>query len=547
LIERIPGAAFTGGDGTFDLRGNPPVFPPSPLPVTLPTRAEVLPVFTLSDGQVVPRDMVIGDAVNGFHLKIGLLVQKSQAGGITLADLLGRTSAANPKFDMTNIISDNSGNHQYTLTASGVNRILALGPPYNTWPIAGGSALTSGYARALFQAVNTLTNVNANDLFDLVKAGFILFDAAFSASNTAGLVDYYNQYPVRYEAPGFVEGASRFCIDDEIYYIGSATLGREAFTSAKTARAISLSALVSSAGFWNSNANPFGSGRNWETIWAISALAFAVNNNPTSKFWARLETGGAGEYREGYTSLYVYSKEGGDKHNLTACDEQLGEIRGNEEKMNAVRWYNDEVEADAQQGTYFNNGGQYWGTLRAIPTGYGSWGVQLHGRDVGDDRDLWILNVGEMDNADIQTGQKKGFTGVGFGTYANGRGVNNLNGLDRQAFMEIQDAADGPWAGAHVRTQSDAQESLDAIRDAIERKDKVRATLGAYINRLENTITNLEIQAENLQASESRISDVDMALEMTNFVRNQVLTQAAVSMLSQANSLPQMALSLLNS
>ena len=64
-------------------------------------------------------------------------------------------------------------------------------------------------------------------------------------------------------------------------------------------------------------------------------------------------------------------------------------------------------------------------------------------------------------------------------------------------------------------------------------------------NRLENTITNLQIQAENLQAAESRISDVDVANEMTNFVRNQILTQSAVAMLAQANQLPQMAMQLM--
>ena len=127
-----------------------------------------------------------------------------------------------------------------------------------------------------------------------------------------------------------------------------------------------------------------------------------------------------------------------------------------------------------------------------------------------------------------------------------GVAINNILGLDRQSFVEIQNAADGDWVGAHVRSQSHAQEALDAIQAAIERKDKIRAQLGSYQNRLENTITNLEIQAENLQQSESRISDMDMATEMTTFVKNQVLTQAAISMLSQANSLPQMALSLLN-
>ena len=76
-------------------------------------------------------------------------------------------------------------------------------------------------------------------------------------------------------------------------------------------------------------------------------------------------------------------------------------------------------------------------------------------------------------------------------------------------------------------------------------KDKIRAHLGAMQNRLENTVTNLTVQSENLQAAESRIRDVDVATEMTNFVRNQVLTQSAVAMLSQANSMPQMALQLI--
>jgi flagellin len=99
-------------------------------------------------------------------------------------------------------------------------------------------------------------------------------------------------------------------------------------------------------------------------------------------------------------------------------------------------------------------------------------------------------------------------------------------------------------AGYTVSTQQAAQQSLEAINQAIISKDKIRAALGATQNRLENTISNLQIQAENMQAAESRISDVDVATEMTEFVRNQVLTQAAVAMLSQANSLPQLALQL---
>lgn len=96
-----------------------------------------------------------------------------------------------------------------------------------------------------------------------------------------------------------------------------------------------------------------------------------------------------------------------------------------------------------------------------------------------------------------------------------------------------------------VSTQHSAQMALETINTAIARKENARAALGAVQNRLENTITNLSIQAENIQAAESRISDIDVAGEMTEFVRSQILTQAAVSMLAQANSLPQLALRLM--
>ncbi len=101
------------------------------------------------------------------------------------------------------------------------------------------------------------------------------------------------------------------------------------------------------------------------------------------------------------------------------------------------------------------------------------------------------------------------------------------------------------WDGADILTQSAAQLALAQLDAAINTKDINRANLGAYQNRLENTITNLQIQAENLQAAESRISDVDVATEMTEFTKNNILAQAAVAMLAQANSLPQLALQLL--
>ncbi len=96
-----------------------------------------------------------------------------------------------------------------------------------------------------------------------------------------------------------------------------------------------------------------------------------------------------------------------------------------------------------------------------------------------------------------------------------------------------------------IASQTAAQGALTAITEAIVSKDTIRANLGAYSNRLSNTISQLTIQAENLQAAESRVRDVDVAEEMTTFVTNQIKSQAAIAMLAQANMIPNMALSLI--
>ena len=119
-------------------------------------------------------------------------------------------------------------------------------------------------------------------------------------------------------------------------------------------------------------------------------------------------------------------------------------------------------------------------------------------------------------------------------------------GTSTASALGVGNQADISKADAYtVSTQAQAQKALDALTTSILSEDKIRANLGAIQNRLENTISNLQIQAENVQAAESRISDVDVSLEMTEFVRSQILTQAAVAMLSQANSLPQLALQLI--
>jgi flagellin len=83
------------------------------------------------------------------------------------------------------------------------------------------------------------------------------------------------------------------------------------------------------------------------------------------------------------------------------------------------------------------------------------------------------------------------------------------------------------------------------IETAIENVNRARATYGAKQNRLESTVRNLKTTSENLQAAESRIRDTDMAEEMSNFTKNNILIQAGTAMLAQANTQPQNVLSLL--
>ncbi|MDN4091771.1 flagellin [Brevibacillus agri] len=96
-----------------------------------------------------------------------------------------------------------------------------------------------------------------------------------------------------------------------------------------------------------------------------------------------------------------------------------------------------------------------------------------------------------------------------------------------------------------VTTKSGAESAITAINTAIETISSERAKLGAIQNRLEHTINNLGTASENLTAAESRIRDVDMAKEMMEFTKNNILTQAAQAMLAQANQQPQGVLQLL--
>ena len=96
-----------------------------------------------------------------------------------------------------------------------------------------------------------------------------------------------------------------------------------------------------------------------------------------------------------------------------------------------------------------------------------------------------------------------------------------------------------------IDTPETANRAIGTIDEAIKKINKQRADLGAYQNRLEMSVVGINVAAENLQASESRIRDVDMAKEMVEFTRNQILTQSGTAMLAQAYQQTQSVMSLL--
>ncbi len=129
-------------------------------------------------------------------------------------------------------------------------------------------------------------------------------------------------------------------------------------------------------------------------------------------------------------------------------------------------------------------------------------------------------------------------------------GANAKSGVDniKVSFSAITAGSIGLTGGTTkvgVSTQASALTAISKIDTAIKTVNGARSDIGSTVNRLEHAINNISNQEFNTQDAESRIRDVDFADETTKFTRNQILTQSATSMLSQANQLPQNALSLL--
>ncbi len=140
-------------------------------------------------------------------------------------------------------------------------------------------------------------------------------------------------------------------------------------------------------------------------------------------------------------------------------------------------------------------------------------------------------------------------TAIDFGNAVTGDGMTIQTGANQGDELTItiqeMDAETLGIANASIDTQANASEAITWVNDAVDQVSTQRAQLGALQNRLNHKIANLDSSAENLQAAESRIRDVDMAKEMATFTKNNILSQASTAMLAQANSLPQGVLSLL--
>ncbi|MDH5426064.1 MAG: flagellin [Gammaproteobacteria bacterium] len=119
------------------------------------------------------------------------------------------------------------------------------------------------------------------------------------------------------------------------------------------------------------------------------------------------------------------------------------------------------------------------------------------------------------------------------------------NGLFSGDATQLQASENQTVNSIDIGTVEGATRAIDIADGALARINGIRADLGAVQNRFESTISNLSTTVENLSAARSRIQDTDFASETANLTRTQILQQAGVAMLSQANSLPELVLSLL--
>jgi flagellin len=187
--------------------------------------------------------------------------------------------------------------------------------------------------------------------------------------------------------------------------------------------------------------------------------------------------------------------------------------------------------------------------------------VDVHVRDLGSG--VWTVELvrtaSDSENSLKVSNAGAGLFGIadgsaasdatGGGVFQVGANVTETNQINVTiADIRINSGTDGTFTSLAALDVTDTTTHMAAqvlIDGAVESISTLRGQLGAVQNRFESTIANLQITTENLSASESRIRDTDMALEMVTFTRHQILLQAGTAMLAQANAAPQTVLRLL--
>jgi len=249
-------------------------------------------------------------------------------------------------------------------------------------------------------------------------------------------------------------------------------------------------------------------------------------------------------------TFVLYDSSKGDAvltgNNITGID--LAGMESNEEIIDAIVAANDSINGVNVSKTGFNE-------LTITASAAGETGNTIPLSVIGPEGQTGTFA------ADFQIGANKGQSmsieigdmrsvALGVSSLAGTSNTVIIDGAEYEVAWAEKAVTDGTSnviteAALSVATASDASKAIEVLDAAITKVSGERSKLGAYQNRLEHTINNLDTSAENLTASESRIRDVDMAKEMMEFTKNNILQQAAQAMLAQANMQPQGILQLL--
>ena len=188
-------------------------------------------------------------------------------------------------------------------------------------------------------------------------------------------------------------------------------------------------------------------------------------------------------------------------------------------------------------------------TVTVTDWGSGAWTIDFKRNSTAISTAVQVSTVGDSLTGVLPVSGSASLTNYGTGTFQVGANVTSTNqisvSIDDVRISGGSNSTYTALANIDVTNTANNGTAATLIDSAISAVSDLRGKLGAYQNRFQSTIANLQVTTENLSASESRIRDTDMAYEMVNFTRQQILLQAGTAMLAQANAAPQSVLRLL--